>query len=209
MQFQNTSKQLRSLAVLLLAISFAGCSGGRDIRSDYDPAIDFSAYKTYNFVEGAGPDYGNYQSFFSKYVVAAIEVEMENRGYIKSDNPDLLVNFNANLQDKTKVTTSPSMNSGYYGYRGAGGYGGYGGYGAWGGYGYGTDTHVSQYTEGTFNIDLIDAARHQLVWEAVGVGRVTDKTMENIEATVKEAIPEYFASYPFTAGSGIAAVPAK
>ena len=86
-------------------------------------------------------------------MVTAITLEMENRGYVKSNNPDLLINFNARFSDKTKVTTSPSMHTGgYYGYRG-------GHYGAWGGYGYGTDTHVSQYTEGTFNIDLVDAKK--------------------------------------------------
>ena len=125
-------------------------------------------------MEGAGPDQGEYQSFFTKYVIEAITVEMESRGYTKSDDPDLLVNFNARLQDKTKVTTSsapPPMYGGYYGYRG-----GY--YGAWGGYGYGTETHVSQYTEGTFNIDIVDNKTRRLVWEAVGVGRVTEKKLD-------------------------------
>jgi hypothetical protein len=203
MEQKMYSKQLpfslRSLMILLTVFLFAGCSSGADIRSDHDPAADFGGYKTYNFLDGAGPDHGNYQSFFSKYMVAAITIEMENRGYVKAQKPDLLVNFNAVLNDKTKVTTSPSMNSGYYGYRGAG-YGGYGGYGGWGGYGYGTDTHVSQYTEGTFNIDLIDAERHQLVWEAVGVGRITDKFTENLEQTVMQGVPVFFQNYPFVAG---------
>ena len=44
----------------------------------------------------------------------------------------------------------------------------------WSGYGYSTQTHVSQYTEGTFNTDIIDAKKNQLVWEAVVVGRITD-----------------------------------
>jgi len=75
-------------------------------------------------------------------------------------------------------------------------------YSGWGvGYGYSTQTHVSQYTEGTFNIDLVDIAEKQLVWEAVGVGKVTDDFLENLEQGVMEGVPKFFAGYPFVAGS--------
>ncbi len=197
--------RLISRAILLIvAYAVAGCSSGGNIRSDYDPGADFGSYKTYDFVPGAGPDHANYQSFFSQYMVEAITIEMENRGYMKSDDPDLLVNFNAILQDKTKVTTTPSAQpmGGYYGYRG-------GMYGGWGGYGYGTDTHVSQYTEGTFNIDLVDARKHQLVWEAVGVGRVSEKDLANLEEGVRNGVPKYFEKYPFRAGDPIPVMSGK
>jgi hypothetical protein len=167
--------------------------------SDYDRGANFGGYNTYSFVDGAGPDYGNYQSLFTKFVIEAVTIEMEKRGYEKSDNPDLLVNFGAKLDDKIDVRTStapmPPMAGGYYGYRRAYGYG------AWGGYGYATETHVSQYTEGTFNIDIIDAKRQQLVWEAIGIGRITDKKRENLEETVRTGVPNYFSRYPFVAGN--------
>lgn len=185
------------LVLFLLVFSFAGCSSGPNILSDYDHDADFGSYTTYNFMEGAGPETASYQSFFSQYMIDAITIEMEKRGYTKSTNPDLLLNFNAILQDKTKVRTTsappPMMHGGYYGYRGAS-------YGAWGGYGYGTETHVSQYTEGTFNIDIVDAKKHQLVWEAVGVGKVTEKALANLEEGVKNGVPKYFSLYPYRAG---------
>lgn len=185
----------------LFALVLSGCSSVPEVRSDYDREADFGAYRTYNFIDGAGPDGEGYQSLFTKYMLTAISREMESRGYTMSDNPDLLVNFNAFLQDKTKITTTPSTMGGYYGYRG-----GY--YGPWGGYGYGTETHVSQYTEGTFNIDLIDARRKQLVWEAVSVGRITEDKLENLEQSVNEGVPRFFANYPFRAGEALP-VPVK
>jgi hypothetical protein len=199
---QYRTQILKHSALLLVIASFAGCASGAKIQSDYDPGADFGSYETYNIMDGAGPDREGYDSFFSRYMVAAISLEMEKRGYTQSDNPDLLVNFNANLQDKTKVTTSPSMgmSGGYYGYRGAM-------YDPWGGYGYGTDTHVSQYTEGTFNIDLVDNKRHQLVWEAVAVGKVTQKDLENLEQVVNEGVPEFFATFPFVAGNASPVTP--
>jgi hypothetical protein len=182
---------------LLLALAFAmtGCASSGKLRSDYDRDADFGAYETYNFVDHGEDD--EYESLFHQYMVDAITLEMENRGYVKSDDPDLLVNFNAIIEDKTKVSTRPAtpppMYGGYYGYRG-------GFYDPWYGYGYGTETHVSQYTEGTFNIDLVDARQKRLVWEAVGIGRITDSTYENLEERVREGVPRFFALYPFVAG---------
>jgi hypothetical protein len=199
MKYLNNRLSIINIAVFALLLS--ACSSGPDIRSDYDRAADFSGYRTYNFIDGAGPDGAGYQSLFTKYMLTAISLEMDSRGYTLSDNPDLFVNFNAFIQDKTKVTTSPSSMGGYYGYRG-----GY--YGPWGGYGYGTETHVSQYTEGTFNIDLIDARKKQLVWEAVGVGRITDEKLKNLEQSVREGVPKFFAHYPFRAGETLP-VPVK
>jgi len=189
-----TRLMLLASAAALLAVS--GCSSNVKLRSDYDDSVDFGQYRTYNYYPGAGPKNNEYQSLFSQYMVAAIDKEMQARGYTKSDAPDLLVNFNARLEDKTKVTTTPAMGvtaGGYYGYRG-----GY--YSPWVGYGYATETQVSQYTEGTFNIDLVDPNLKRLVWEAVGVGRITDEKMENIREGVQNGVPRFFALYPFVAG---------
>ena len=192
---------VRAIAMTILVAMLGACASGPNIRSDHDPTADFSQYRTYNFYADAGPGGTEYQSFFSEYVTKAITREMESRGYTKSDNPDLLVNFNAIVQDKTKVTTTPApMYGGYYGYRG-------GFYDPW--MGYGQETRVSQYTEGTFNIDIVDAKKKKLVWEAVGVGRVTDDVLENLEAKVNEAVPQYFAQYPYRAGSGTPVTPAN
>lgn len=189
------SRSIFSLGFIALAVFASGCSTS-NLRSDYDRSADFGQYQTYNFFENAGPGGGSYQSFFAQYMIEAIEIEMEKRGYVKADDPDLWVNFNGILQEKTDIRTvpaSPPM-GGYYGYRG-----GY--YDPWGGYGYGTETHVSQYTEGTFNIDIVDNARDQLVWEAVGKGRVSQKDLENLREGVMKGVPRYFALYPFEAGN--------
>ena len=143
--------------------------------------------------DDAGPNIESYEGFFAQYVKEAVGIEMEKRGYSRSDTPDLLVNFNLQTEEKTQISTTPSM-GGYYGYRRAR-------YGTWGGYRHATETHVSQYTEGTFNIDIVSSAENQLVWEAVGVGRISDATRENMREKIFMAVPLYFAGYPFVAGS--------
>ena len=199
---------IRISAALFFLANFAGCSSSPKVIGDYDGGADFGSFETWDFIKDAGPEYDGYESLFSQYMVEAITLEMNKRGYIQSStNPDIFLNFNAMVQDKTKVTQSQSMGppmgaGGYYGYRG-----GY--YGAWGGYGYGTETRVSQYTEGTFNIDIIDAKKMQLVWEAVVVGKITDKDRENLQQVVKDGVPKFFAQYPFVAGNPIPVEPAK
>ena len=184
-------------SLVVLALGTGGCASD-NLRSDYDPTADFGKYETFNFFPDAGPEQTNYQSFFSQYMTVAITREMEARGYTLSADPDLLINFNAILRDKTDVRTTPApmYSGGYYGYRG-------GFYDPWMGYGYAQETHVSQYTEGTFNIDLVDARQKKLVWEAVGVGRITEKLLENLEERVDAGVAKAFARYPFVAGSGV------
>ena len=202
MQSRQGPRLTNLIVILIAGYVLSGCSSSKaNIIADHDKSAPFGSYNTWNFFEDAGPDYEGYQSFFSQYMKTAITIEMEKRGYTKSDNPDLLVNFNAILQDKTKVSTTsapPPMyggyGGGYYGYRGSA-------YGAWGGYGYGTETRVSQYTEGTFNIDIVDAEKHQLVWEAVGVGKVTEKVLETLEEGVRNGVPRFFSLYPYVAGN--------
>jgi hypothetical protein len=191
-----------ALTALALVATTTGCSSQAKLRSAYDDTLDFSQYSTYDFYADPGPDESDYQSLFTQYMIVAIDKEMQARGYTLSATPDLLVNFNIQVQDKTTVRTSPSMGmgsgmggAGYYGYRAS-----Y--YDPWMGYGYGTETHVSQYTVGTFNIDLVDPKLKRLVWEAVGVGRITEKKLENMREGVREGVPRYFALYPFVAGDG-------
>jgi hypothetical protein len=183
---------LLTSAVMLLA----SCASKPTIETDYDHTIDFSQYKTYGFFNPMGIENPNYSSIYGSIFRDAISKEMESRGYRMSDNPDLMINVSGRLQDKTKVTTTsdPYMGGGYYGYR-------RGAYGAWGGYGYGTTTHVSNYTEGTVNVDMVDRAMKRMVWEGVAVGRVNEKkTNEETRTNIYAGIQEMFAGYPFRAG---------
>jgi hypothetical protein len=190
-------QKLSGFSVLAcVAVLLASCASKPTIESDYDHTVDFSQYKTYGFFNPMGIENPNYSSIYGSIFRAAISKEMESRGYVQSDNPDLMLNVSGRLQDKTKVTTTsdPYMGGGYYGYR-------RGAYGAWGGYGYGTTTHVSNYTEGTVNVDMVDRAQKRMVWEGVAVGRVNEKkTNEETRANIYAGIKEMFAGYPFRAG---------
>ena len=185
---QSFVQRVRGASVAVLAtLLFTGCASGPSIFVNTDPSASFATYRTYNFVTPLGTDKSGYSSLLSQYLRTATARELEARGYTRSDTPDLLVNFNVKTKDKIQTTTTPSGPSygGYYGYRS-----GY--YGVWNSY----DTQVTQYTEGTLTVDVVDAARKQLVWDGTAVGRVREKDRQNLGPAIDRVIAEIFAKYP-------------
>jgi hypothetical protein len=185
-----------SLRILLFALAgwlLAGCASSPvSTTADYDRGADFSAYRTFGFFEPLGTDAAGYESLVTQTLKSATQREMESRGYAyAASGADLLINFNAKLAQQTRVSQTPAPPPMYYGYR-------RGLYGGWGGYGY--ETQVDQYVEGTLNIDIVDAKRKQLVWEGVAVGRVTKKSQQDRQAAIRAAVTEIFVKYPFKAG---------
>lgn len=183
------------------ALLLPGCASGPDIFVNEDPQANFANYNTYGFPPELSTDRSaGYGSLLSQYLKNAVSRELDARGYREAANPDLEVNFYVHTQEKIKTTQTPTT-MGYYGYRG-------GRYGTWGGYGgVAYETRVTQYTEGTLNVDLVDNKRDQLVWEAAMVGRVSKDARENLEPRVNEAIAELFLEYPYRAGQAAPVAP--
>ncbi len=184
-------RPIKPIASLLAIAALGACASGPVLRSDHDPAADFSRYRTYGYVAQLGTDKAGYSSLLTERLKAATRTQMEMRGYSYSaTSPDLLVNFSARVDSRTEVVPAPPMP--YYGYR-------MGFYGPWAGWGWGND--VYQYQEGTLNIDLVDARRKQMVWEGVAVSRIRDADQVNNEAAIAQAVSAVFSRYPFVAGT--------
>lgn len=180
-----------TIVVVLAALAFAGCASGPSIYVDTDPAANFAAYRTYDFVVPLSTDGPGYSSILSQHLRTAAARELEARGYQRSEKPDLLINFNVETKEKIEssgLSSGPGF-GGYYGYRS-----GY--YGVWGGY----ENQISQYTEGTLTVDIVDAARKQLAWDGTVVGRVRDEDRKNLKPAIDKVLTQIFAKYPYRAG---------
>ncbi len=191
---QSFATQARVLFALLAALTLAaGCESGPKVRSNFDKTEDFTQFKTFGFMSPLGTDRSGYNSIVSQYLIAAMRRELEARGLTyAAQSPQLLINFNAKLSDKLRADTMPSAGyygGGYYGYRG-----GY--YGAWPMY---NETVVTTYTEGTLNIDVVDAARKQMVWEGVAVGSVTEKAIQNLQPSIDRVVNKIMTQFPIAA----------
>jgi hypothetical protein len=187
-----------ALALGVLAVP-GGVVAGPKASAAADTTVDLRQYQTFNFASPLGTDQSGYQSILSQNLKRATQAQLEARGLrLDEVNPQLIVNFNARLDDKMRVSTTPAptmtmgmgMGRGYYGYRG-------GMYGTWPMYQ--DQTTVSQYKEGTLNIDIVDATRKQLVWEAVVTDKFTEKKRDNIGKTVDEYMKAAFKKYPIPA----------
>ena len=182
------------LAALLLAL-LAACATGPRISSDSDPLADFSAYRTFAYYSPLAIEREGYASLVSGRMKAAARAEMEARGYRYSEeDPDLWLNINAYMQRRTDVSTIPDVDYAYYySYR----HRGYVAVPYWH-----DRTTVHRYTEGTMNIDLVDAERNALVWEGIAVGRVTrNQDAAARDAAIDATIRDIFAAYPHRAGA--------
>jgi hypothetical protein len=177
-------------SVLSLTLLLAGCASGPTIIANQDPTADFSAYKTYTFMDPLSTDRAGARAILSGFLINSTEDELNARGMKRSaTNPDLLIDFIVSTQQKIQSRSQPTSSATVH--RGRGGYG------TWGGYSMGmSTTTVTQTTEGTVAIDVIDRKRNQLVWEAAATGRVTDKTRENLQYVVPEVVSEMFEKYP-------------
>jgi len=183
-----------TVVLAIAAIALAGCASGPDIRADYDKAADFGKYRSYGFVAQAGTDEGDFKSLSTQMLQNAASRQMEARGYTRSDNPDLVINFKGQLEEKTDIESTPAP---YYGP--GWGYGGWGGayYGGWGG---GTEVTTHRYNVGTLVMDVVDREKRQVVYQGGIEGVVTREMMQNREATITAAVGHLFSKYPFVAG---------
>jgi hypothetical protein len=119
------------------------CSSGLTVRSDQDPAADFSQYREWNFFDPMGIEGGYNSPIYGELFREAITREMSARGYRMSENADLLVNVTFRADDKVKVSsyTTPYMSGAYY-HRPGGPY-----YGSALGVGVGVGTRAREITE--------------------------------------------------------------
>ncbi len=181
------------LALLLLVALLAGCATGPRITTDTDPAADFASYRTFAFYDPLAVETKGYATPSSQRMKSAARREMESRGYVYDEaKPDLLVNINAYINERQDVISTPQLQfRTYYNYR----YNSYVQSAFW------TDrTDVYNYSEGTLNIDLVDALRKQLVWEGIAVGRMANTKPAQRDTRIDSTIGEIFAQYPHRAG---------
>jgi hypothetical protein len=174
----------------------AACASSPNTFSNADPAVDFGQIKTFGFYSSLSTDDPRYQSLVSNFLKVAVAQEFVARGLDHDeDNPDVRVNFYINTQEKIKSRSVPTT-GGYYGYRDPF-------YDPWGGYGMGAtyETRIDQYTEGTLNIDVVDADSHKLIWEGSIIGKVTDKDLRNMEQTIDDAVAAIMTGFPIVGAS--------
>ncbi|MEH6682252.1 MAG: DUF4136 domain-containing protein [Sediminicola sp.] len=180
-------KKLALMTAPLLLLLFLGSCVSVRVLSDYDREANFTEYKSYGFYK-TGIDKAQISDLDKKRILRAIETEMGNRGFVKSNEPDLLVSIFTKEREEVDVYNN------YWGGRFGWGWNPY----FWGPNFYGNN-NVSTRTEGSLYIDLIDTRTKDLVWQGRGVGTLNNtQNIEKKEERIKEFVSEILKAYPPT-----------
>ena len=180
-------RQLQRVLVAGALVALVSCSTVR-VQSDYDPAVDFSALRSYAWMPDppqVSSDPLLHNSILDARIRSAVDRTLADKSIHKVEvsQADFLVNYYVNLEQKIQVDTVPAAS---YGYR----------YGRWYG-GTASETRVRQYEEGTLIVDVLNAADRRLVWRGTGSDYIrTMKSPEETTRNINAAIAGILAEFP-------------
>lgn len=168
---------MKSLSVLALLIFLTSC--GATVAVDYDKQVNFSTYNSYNYFPTIDSGLNDLDD---KRIMKIADSLLQQRGFTKSETPQLYLNFYA----RENVSNSRSTLG-----IGVGG-GGNVGVGVSGGIPIGGRVLNQQLT-----LDFIDVEKDDLVWEAIAEGEMKERAApEQKEAYYVSVIQKILAKYP-------------
>jgi len=144
---------------------------------DYNHAIDFSAFRTYAWGQGANPN-AIQDSILLQTVQNDVNSQLQAKGLQlvqESQNPDIIVVINSGVKQQTS-------------------------YNAWGTGGWAFGGGMGEITPevsnvGTLVVDVYDANRKQLVWRGISQDTLSSKASKD-QKMVDKAVEKMFKKYP-------------
>ena len=170
---------MRYLLFIVLIVVMASCSSVK-VNYDYDKTVDFSSYSTYNY-------YSDMQSGLSqldeKRLLNALDSTLKARGYRLAEEPELFINIISN-----EYRSAPNNNVGV----GLGG----GGRNVGGGISVGLPLGGPN-MQRSIQIDLVDAQRDALVWQAVAESGLRENASPSVrEDKLRAVVKKVFSKFP-------------
>ncbi|MBD2716507.1 DUF4136 domain-containing protein [Microvirga sp. STR05] len=176
---------MKLFLLLLVLLAGAACSPVRVESTTQAPGVDFSAYKTYNFLDVTARNEDAFRGSSANIanLKQAVAREMELRGYQRADSPDLWVNIGVVTEAKVQTRETNIQWDGprYIGQRNY----------HW----QVQQVPAGTYREGTATVDIVDAARNEQIWQGVAASPLS-KDPEKLAARIDEGIATMFREYP-------------
>jgi len=176
------TKPVTFLAAFLL---MAAGAYGQDVHYNFDPSANFTAYKTYQWVDipgGSVPDQLVHQA-----IKRATEEQLALKGLTKvENNADLYIGYQVVINLEKSVSLWGT----------GGNWGPWGGWGPGGGGVQSVQGQTSTVPVGILVIDLYDVGRKQLVWRGDAIKTITlktdpDKNYKNLQKVMTKLFKNY------------------
>jgi hypothetical protein len=187
------------LASLMVSLLAACATKPPEPVVDYAPDYNFAETQTFGFYALSGEVTGNSPNDLTDFqrdrINAALRSALEAKGLFfvdKTADADLLLSWHLNLMDKTDVKT---YNNPSYGV--SAGYSRYNRYAMYNCYNCmnQTEVRVTEYTQGTFIIDMVDPNRNASIWRSVTQSKLKEDNIRDQNA-LNEAAARVLAEFP-------------
>ena len=156
----------------------------QDVHFDYDRSANFSAYKTYHWIDYKRVDPGD--QLLDQDIKRAVDAQLAGKGLRRVESGgDLVVGYQAGISQEKEFDSL-----------GTGGWGPWAGPFGWGNWG-NTRVTTSTIDVGKLTIGLFDPASKQLVWrgaasKTLNINKNPDKNYQTLE----KAMAKLFKNYP-------------
>jgi hypothetical protein len=170
--------------IVLAALALTACETVPTIRSDFDPSVNFSKYRTYSWIYQAPPQGMN--PLIYERVRSSIDRSLAARGFVPAQTGDFAVAFTLGRRDRVEV-------------RDFGSYGPY--YPGWGwNYRWGwapayRQVDVRNVTDGTLAIDFFDTGTQRPIWHGTATQQINPNRRPD-QAAIDRAVDAVIARFP-------------
>lgn len=166
----------------LIALVTMGQARAVSVKEDYNPATDFSRYKTFRMKTGTPAPDRPMQARIEK----AIASELTQKGLTEAgENAQLFI------YTHVKIGVDKALDVSSFGY------GGYFGWGGWDGDFETTGVNVVDVPTGTLMVDMVDGASQQMVWRGIAQGTLhPNSTEEKSEQRINKAVAKLLKKFP-------------
>ena len=172
--------KIKILSIVTALLLLTSCQSVR-VVTDYYKVAPFNSYKTFGFYK-EGVDRAEISDLDKRRILSAIEKTFLEKGFTKSESPDLMVNFFTKEKQQINIYNN-SFNSFGWGW----------GWG-WGPY-FNAQHNISNSTQGTLYIDLIDTKRKELIWQGIGRGNLST-SVEHKDELITDFVNSILSNYP-------------
>jgi hypothetical protein len=166
---------------LTVLMCLCGAAFAQEVQFDYNRSANFSAYKTYNWIDYRQVDPGD--QLLDLDIKRAVDEQLAGKGLRRVESGgDLIVGYLAGISQEKEFDSL-----------------GTGGWGGWGGpFGLGNGrVTTSTIDVGKLTIGIFDPASKQLVWRGVASKTLNlSKDPDKNYRTLEKAIAKLFKNYP-------------